>query len=196
MTYRDNDITFSGPSGDYKLEGLECTITGHSVTSGQDPDKKIANGQVRSFSGMEGSIRFRVGRKGSSSPALWWKGQIRASENTFNHDPAELNFALVGTLKLKVNGVWYTIPNAGLTQGHTANAVNNWGFGAKGAEHVGAIGGINRNTVAVQGTAPDGKKMWFAFLRGVGIGIGNIEPRNDASRVEIVSIGTTKPIFG
>ncbi|EJD48864.1 hypothetical protein AURDEDRAFT_161797 [Auricularia subglabra TFB-10046 SS5] len=142
-------------------------ITDFQVTSGQDPEDHIANGQVRQFSGG-GSMVFSVGRKASNDVAHWWSDRIAPGQNTFGHSPDELNFAFLGTMSLTLSGgilpgpTRFTIQNVGLAQGHSGGN-NNWWFG--GDTCVLASGETVRCAATRDGTSETWK---FTFLRGTG----------------------------
>ena len=77
-------------------------------------------------------MTFSLGRKGSSEVASWWSEFVDPQENTFGHNPDELNFALDGVLRLKghfsnKDDTW-TIQNAFFGQGNSGSS-NNWWFG-------------------------------------------------------------------
>ena len=130
MTYHDNDVFFYVTS--QNLVNGSFTVNEFSITSGQDPDGKIHQGLVVNCK-SDGKFTFRVGRKGSSDVANWFSSRIPGSRTTFNHDPDDLNFAMIGTLVLNfANGITCTFYNVAIAQGHSA-ASNNWWFGGKQA---------------------------------------------------------------
>lgn len=135
MTYHDNDVTFSVASNN--LVSGTFTVNSFSVTSGQDPDNKIHAGLVVNCK-SDGKFTFSVGRKGSSDVANWFSKNIPASRTTFNHDPDDLNFAMIGTLTLNFsNGINCTFYNVAIAQGHSG-ASNNWWFGGEQAMNNGS----------------------------------------------------------
>ncbi|WP_131701444.1 hypothetical protein [Chryseobacterium sp. FH2] len=130
MTYHDNDVTFSVTSNN--LVSGSFTVNSFSVTGGQDPDNKIHAGLVVNCKG-DGKFTFSVGRKGSSDVANWFSKNIPADRTTFNHDPGDLNFAMIGTLVLNfANGITCTFYNVAIAQGHSG-ASNNWWYGGQQA---------------------------------------------------------------
>ncbi|EJD45956.1 hypothetical protein AURDEDRAFT_124391 [Auricularia subglabra TFB-10046 SS5] len=168
--YHDNAVDIATDLGSlgFTFNG-SYTLTDFDITGGQDPEHHIATGQVRSFSGG-GSMIFRVGRHGSGDVAHWWSERIAPGQNTFGHNPDDLNFAFLGTLALTLTGgilpdpTCFTIPNAGFAQGHTGNN-NNWWFG--GQTCVRGTG----ETVLCAATRDDTGEIWhFTFLRGKGDG--------------------------
>jgi len=164
MTYHDNDVYLSIASG-YTLINGTYTVNSYSVTDGQDPKGHIYNGLTVSC-GSNGKLTFSVGRKGSSSVANWFNGQIPASQNTFNHTADDLNFAFLGTLTLTITGGLLgsnldtiTFTNVALAQGHSG-ASNNWWFGGKSCSY------IQNNQVTCSGKNALGAVASFIFLRG------------------------------
>lgn len=140
MKYHDNVVKLNLKKGElYEIDGKfgYFKVTELCITSGQDPDKKNKVGNVYPIN-ANGEIVFRVGRKGSSEVANWWKERIPANHTTFNHDPGDLNFAFIGELVLYVASIKkvVTYKNVGLAQGH-AGASNNWWFGGKEMRYIG-----------------------------------------------------------
>lgn len=172
MTYHDNEVSFN-IGGGYTIISGNYTLTGYSVTSGQDPDGNIHTGLVKSF-GSDGKISFRVGRKGSSDTADWFNGQVAANQTTFNHTADKLNFAFIGTLTMTITGgilgggqATCTFLNVAIAQGHTGSA-NNWWFGGKTCTY------IQYNMVTGSGTNSKGEDVSFIFQRG-GNGVSTID---------------------
>ena len=165
MKYHDNSVSFSLSETEYSLISGSFTVESFAVTSGQDPDKNIHAGLTKSFGG-NGSMTFRIGRKGSEDIAKWFNNRIPESQTTFNHGAGKLNFAFLGTLKLKLTGGilvgnqdTYTFSNVGIAQGHTGSS-NNWWFGGKSCTN------ISTNRVSCKGINSKGAEVTFMFQRG------------------------------
>lgn len=168
MTYHDNDVYLS-LGGGYSLISGSYSLTGYSVTNGQDPKGYIHNGLVVNC-GSNGKLTFKVGRKGSGEVASWFNTRVPANRNTFNHTAGDLNFAFMGTLTITVTGGilgggrdTYTFQNVSLAQGHSG-ASNNWWFGGSTCMY------ISNNEVSCTGTNAKGAPVLFMFRRG---GAGN-----------------------
>lgn len=178
--YQNNIIKLPfSPPGGYSLVEATYTITELSISDGQDPEKKNKVGDVKHWSGPNGSITFQVGRHLSDKVSNWWIERISPSENTFNANPKGLNFAFLGKMDLKITGgilgsntKTYTLENVGIAQGHSGSA-NNWWFGSKTGQYSGD------NTVRV--TGKEGfEDVYFWFKRGDG---------NEVDEVKLVKIG-------
>ena len=174
MEYRNNEVTFSVSSN--TLVKGSFTVEDYSITDGQDPKNHIQKGFTANC-GNDGVFTFSIGRKGSSQVADWFKGQVSANNTTFNHDPDDLNFAMLGTLTLEFsdNKVCKFF-NIMLAQGH-AGASNNWWFGGKQAVYIGGnkviCGAINGDIVEL-----------VEFERGGnGVSEVGVEPRTFAEAV-------------
>ena len=177
MTYRDNSVSFSLSGTGYSLKSGSFTIDSFSVTSGQDPDRNIHRGLKKSLND-KGSMTFRVGRHGDKKTAKWFNKKIPASQTTFNHSAGKLNFAFLGTLKLKLTGGilgggqdTYTFSNIGIAQGHSFPR-NNWWFGGQNCAHISS--NSNSNSVFCTGVNSSGSIVTFMFLRG-GNGVSTID---------------------
>lgn len=164
MTYRDNDVYFALGAG-YALIGGVYTVTGYSITNGQDPDGHIYAG-LKVSCGSDGKMTFSIGRKGSEDVANWFNTNVAASQTTFNHTAGELNFAFLGTLELTISGgilggnqQTFTFYNVALAQGHSG-ASNNWWFGGQNCAY------IQNNQVSAQGVNAQNGPVSFVFLRG------------------------------
>lgn len=136
MKYHDNDIMLRF-DGFTICEGT-FTIKSYSIAKGQDPDECISVGKVITI-GTNGKLTLRVGRMGSREVAQWWKANIPASCTTFNSDPAELNFAVIGDLRIKLmnaDGNTFTMvaEDAAFAQGKSGTSNNYW-FGGKNMTH-------------------------------------------------------------
>lgn len=173
MTYRDNDVYFKLKSG-YSLISGSYTVNSFSITSGQDPDHHIYAG-LKVTCGSNGKMTFSIGRKGSDEVAKWFNDRVPASQNTFNHNAGDLNFAFLGTLVLTISGgvlgsgqETYTFNDVALAQGHSGSS-NNWWFGGQHCSY------IQNNQVSCPGVDANGGPVSFVCLRG----------GNDVSTVEV-----------
>lgn len=144
MKYHDNQVRLytnymdEGNERRWDLENGAFKISTLSVIDGQDPDGLNTIDQVKTWTMNDGHITFRVGRKGSDTVAESWKESIKSSENTFNDNPKDLNFAFIGEMRLYMNNnthqYRFILPDVGLARGHARdNSV--WWFGAKDAEY-------------------------------------------------------------
>lgn len=104
MTYRENSVELKCDDSTYTMMNLEFVVREHKVSDGQDPDGGITDGSSRSFKGKSGAMVFLCGRQGSSEVAQWFTHHVPGSSTTFNHDPVNLNFALIGDLKIEFEG--------------------------------------------------------------------------------------------
>lgn len=157
MTYRDNEVNFACGQNP-GLTGATFTITDYSISSGQDPQKKIYDNLVTvADSGI--NLNFEIGRKGSPDVANWFSNKIKPNENTFNSNPGDLNFALFGTLTLSFGGPVaqkYTFSNIMLAQGKSGST-NNWWFGGQNCTNK------SNHTVSCN---DDDNTTSFSFCRG------------------------------
>ena len=179
MTYRDNVVEMPLKVNNYSIVSATYVVNSYSVTSGQDPDGEIYTGLTKSYAGSNGSMTFRVGRKGSDTVAKWFTSRIPGSRTTFGYDPGKLNFAFIGTLTLKLSGGvlganadTYILENIGIAQGHTFGR-NNWWFGGKNCEN------RSENRAACNAKSSSGHPVEFTFHRG-GNGV------NEISLVDII----------
>ena len=147
---------------DYKLLEATYTISDFSITNGQDPDHVNKVGQVRNF---VGDVTFRVGRKGSSQVATWWRNHIASYQNTFNKGPDDLNFAFIGKLSIVLTGgslggaqERFTLDDIAFAQGHAID--NNWWFGGKNCSY------LSDNTVRAAAKSANKGTWHFDFHRG------------------------------
>lgn len=102
----------------------------HAIGSSSDWDGITSSGD---------SLTVRANRHGSSVPASVFKKDLGPGNmigNRVRHDtmPALLNFAIVGTLGMNVDGVLVHCPDIRIGQGHTKSGrkeYNNWWMGGK-----------------------------------------------------------------
>ncbi|EKT4525058.1 hypothetical protein QEM13_004409 [Pseudomonas putida] len=186
MKYRDNEVVISSAYSDYTYErrydyqivGGTCRITHLCITGGQDPKRYNRVGNTMSF-GKSGTLRFKVGRKGSAAVASWWKSRVPASRCTFNHTPGKLNFAFNIDLCLRLTGgnlgsrvATIRFDDLHFGQGH-AGSSNNWWFGGRHCTHVGG------GKVRVEGLDMDTRlKVYMDVKRGGSNAANNYEFSN------------------
>jgi hypothetical protein len=134
MTYRDNYVYLKMKTSDYTLISGTYRMRTRSITSGQDPHGYNDPPRDYDISGSNGSMKFSVGRSGSTQVANWFNQYLAPGQNTFSHLASDLNFAFGGTLELVVDGPGFDRDNpvifSGIffAQGHSAGH-NNWWFG-------------------------------------------------------------------
>lgn len=162
MKYWDNEVCI-------QLQGATLvrgsfTINEFSITEGQDPDHNIFQGLTANF-GSDGSMFFRIGRKGSSDNAKWFKERIMPSQTTFDSAPDKLNFAFLGTLQLVItvesmgnHELSCTFPGVALAQGRSGWD-NNWWLGGKTFSHVPSTGPY----AEARGSLPGGSEVVLGF---------------------------------
>lgn len=163
----------------YSLISGEFHVKYHSITSGQ-PDE-VANGDTLHFD-HNGEFNFRAGRKSSKDVARWFNGECNPKTNTtFGHSAKKLNFAFMGTLRLKIaqeivnHQFDVKFEDILIAQG-SSGATNNWWFGGKTCTH------ISSGQIVSNGSTVDGNNFRFTFLRG-----SKHQP-NNVHTVEIVNI--------
>jgi len=155
MEYRDNEVFFAVTSNN--LSKGSFTVNEFSITDGQDPNGHIYKGFTASC-GSDGKFIFSIGRKGSKSVAEWFSARVPANRTTFDHDPGELNFAMIGTLVLEIGNKVCTFYNVALAQGHSG-ASNNWWFGGQQAMY-------NGGDTVINGASSNGIIELVEFMRG------------------------------
>lgn len=165
-TYHDNVVEMPLTAPGFTNVTATYTIEQFSVTPGQDPDGRIFKGLTQTYTGNSGSMSFSVGRQASTGVAKWFADRIAASQNTFNDEPGELNFAFLGTLAITLTGGplgsnrdVYTIKDVAVAQG-SAGGRNNWWFGGKSCKYK------SGNIVDCGGKSSAGYEVHFHFLRG------------------------------
>lgn len=172
MSYHDNYVYFTVKTSGYTLQGGTYKTTDRSITSGQDPDGKNDPPHSYEMNPHEGSFGFTVGRKGSGQVASWFSSFVGPNNNTFGHNPDDLNFAFRGNLSLTIEGSGLdrgpvNFPDIFIAQGKAVG--NNWWFG--GTRCTTQKSG---NRVECQSDNYPSKK--FVFQRG---GEGNNNTAND-----------------
>ncbi|KGO92357.1 hypothetical protein [Flavobacterium subsaxonicum] len=177
----NNELNFTFDFNGWTLEGGTFTVTDFSVSSGQNND--LEKGQVKKFS-SDGSFAFAVDRHGTSEVASWFSDKIANDQNTFNHAPGDLNFAILGDLTFTISSYdipdgqdTYTFNNVMLAQGHSFQS-NNWWFGGESATWQGD------NTVSCTGQgASSGTEATIYFYRAE-----NIQNKTDVNEIKIVQV--------
>ena len=172
--YHNNELIITSSSRSLTIESLSYTITESKVTSGQDPEGRVAPGTVIQGEAWEAmdhvhqtrrgyKLVFPVGRHGSREVANWFNHRIRSDQNTFDHSAEKLNFAFLGTLRIKFTGkdAPYEFKNIALAQGH-AGLSNNWWFGGKDCDHIEFVNEVNLRRQVICGSSPH----QLQFLRG------------------------------
>jgi len=124
-TENDNDVNFNVSGVQY----FSFTESGHSITSGQPYGG--ASGSVKD--GLKSAkIVVKAGRKGSSGPADWFKAQVGdgkvIASRSWSSLPKNLNFAVEGTLVIRIGDQNTVCDNVIIAQGH-AGAYNDWWLG-------------------------------------------------------------------
>jgi len=167
-----NEVYFSLNITDLTFLGGNYTVTDFMVTPGEDSDLKV--GQIKEFDDT-GLFSFGVDRSSSASVATWFSERIASNQNTFNHEPDELNFAIMGNLILVIGNVnlpngedSFIFTNIALAQGSSFLS-NNWWFGSKTA----VWGETNLVTIVGSGLN-SGKNATITFLRGGGYPVNEI----------------------
>jgi hypothetical protein len=122
-----NEVFFAMPG----LQGFTFTATSHSVTKGQ-PYKP---GTSRVDKPGQGVIVVNAGRSKSEDVATWFMGKV-ASGQTLACDskgsaPRELNFAVLGTLTLELNGQSPIVCEDVVIGQGSFGLNNNWWMGGK-----------------------------------------------------------------
>ncbi len=183
MIYRDNTVRLRTsnpqlPGIGYELLSGTFNLSGLSITSGQDPKAHNRVSQTQRFS-ADGKMMFRVGRKGSTTVARWWKDRVSAGQCTFNDTPNKLNFAFSGALTLNLKGgnvgryvETYRFDEVYFAQGHTAGS-NNWWFGGPNCQYIGD------KTVRCKGRhLASGQQVTIDVRRGSNGDVANVDIRN------------------
>jgi hypothetical protein len=121
----NNDVKFNIAGVQY----FSFTETGHSITSGQPYGG--ASGSV--LSGLKSAqIIVKAGRKGSTGPTEWFETQLGngsvVASRSWSALPKDLNFAVEGTMVIRINDHNTTCDNVIVAQGHTG-AYNDWWIG-------------------------------------------------------------------
>lgn len=164
--YHDNKVGLEPSNDNFTIiASAKFTIDDHYITSDQDPDDKVYNGQTLSL--KDGLFTFKFGRKGSAETAKWFNDRVPDYANTFQHSADKLNFAAVGTLEVKIEKNFltstktetYKIPNFAIAQGHTSSS-NNWWVGGTECK------AFYDHMVKCPGETVEGLRVEMAFSRG------------------------------
>lgn len=120
-TLHDNEFTFNIDG----LSEVSFSVQDYSISDGQPYKGVTTSGKT---------VTVKAGRHNSSDVADWFLDKTQGGgviAKTFNDQkPSKLNFAVCGTLSLKINGVTYTVDDFVLAQGHFESN-NNWWIGSK-----------------------------------------------------------------
>lgn len=120
-----NDVNFNISGVQY----FSFTESGHSITSGQPYGG--ASGSVKD--GLKSAkIVVTAGRKSSSDVASWFKSEVgdgkAVAARSLNPLPGKLNFAVAGTLVIRIGDQNTVCDNVIVAQGH-AGSYNDWWIG-------------------------------------------------------------------
>jgi len=121
VTQHDNWVYFDPETDGIPLAYAEDD---HAITSGQ-PWGGVSTGKPD----LDWGIDVKAGRKGSSSPAAWFRENASAATCTADCDsdwPSDLNFAIKGTIT--IDGTEYPVT---IGQGSSLGK-NNWWIGGPG----------------------------------------------------------------
>lgn len=165
---QDNKISFiisaSGNDQQYALKSGEFSIKDHRITPNQP--NEIKNGDTVYFN-ANGELNFRMGRKRSKEVAAWFNSQCDPYSNTtFGHPAGKLNFAMIGTLRLKIAAVPFNdefdieFKEILLAQGLASGSSNNWWFGGKNCFYT------QHHQVTSNGRTANENHFRFIFSRG------------------------------
>lgn len=155
-------VNIEGSYGHFKIKK-------YSVTKDQiKTDSNIKTDEVISIN-SSGELTFIVNRKKSSEVADWWSKEIGAKHCTFNEEPKELNFGVLGELEINVTGGVFgnntkiiKYEDVALAQGHTASR-NNWWFGGKHFLYLNQNRAICSNEEKIECTAIRGTQYTEEF---------------------------------
>ena len=120
-----NELNFNISGVQY----LSFTELSYSITSGQPYGG--ASGSVKD--GLKSAkIVVKAGRKGSSDVASWFKSEVgdgkAVAARSLNPLPGKLNFAVAGTLVIRIGDQNTVCDNVIVAQGH-AGSYNDWWIG-------------------------------------------------------------------
>lgn len=138
MSYHNNEVSFQNDD----IQSGRYVVKDYSIPSDQDPDHNIKIGTVVNMSiispcyYLEGLLTFRLGRKGSTDVANWWKNRVSSDENIHHYDPDKLNFAMKGDLTVKISGKSYVFSDFYIGQGHWLWE-NVWWIGSRECSNTG-----------------------------------------------------------
>lgn len=130
-TLHDNEFGFDIDG----LSDVEFIEESHCVTKGQ-PYEGVSS--IKSSYDGSCKLVIKAGRKKSEEVSAWFMDKSHGSEKglggcigkTYTNDyPQKLNFAVRGTLILKIFGIEYRIDNISLAQGSNGTH-NNWWIGS------------------------------------------------------------------
>ncbi len=160
MSYHDNDVEFYNDD----IQAGKYVVKDFYIPSAQDPDHHVKIGTVANMDifdngdGLRGMLTFKLGRKGSTHVADWWKHRVSAHENVYNDEPDKLNFAMRGDFTVTVGGKKYVLSDFYIAQGHNW-AGNNWWIGSKECSNTAEDEIMHCNAID-----ESGKKVVFEFI--------------------------------
>jgi hypothetical protein len=113
---------------------FDFNLNGLTEVAFQERDHSITNGQPYNGVSCSGTrLTVQAGRHNSVGVADWFKTNTSGGGGialTYSDTaPDDLNFAVRGTLTLKIAGIYYTAQNFILGQGHSGTS-NNWWIGS------------------------------------------------------------------
>lgn len=180
MRYHDNEVVIVNSGNCTFVRKGIFKIIDCCVTDGQDPNNNIDKGKEFQVE-TDGTITFRVGRKKSSKVAKWWKEHIPADRNTYQEDPDELNFAMIGELTLYLKGgcfgdseVTLVLKDVAFAQGSYGTR-NNWWFGGKNCSRaVDRNASLDSQQVTVLGTLGENMARIIAYRSEMGMSVNTV----------------------
>lgn len=166
-TDRDNIVVFT--SNEFNLIDVEFVLRDFSI-----PNDQHAAGDLQKdkrYTAMcevanECKLNFRVGRSASISVAKQFRELVPTSKNTFNDEPKDLNFFLVGDLRLIVKdeaGFSMLVAESVVIAQGNVFFRNNWWFGGSTCAYIGD------HTVSCTAITDKGKDTTLLFTRGGGL---------------------------
>ncbi|MEA3491933.1 MAG: hypothetical protein U9R27_08550 [Campylobacterota bacterium] len=158
MSYHDNIVEFQHDD----LQAGRYVVKDYYIPSAQDPDHHVKIGTVANMDVYSdedvrlGYFTFRLGRKGSTNVADWWKHRVDADQNVYGYDPDKLNFAMRGDLTMTIGGKNYIFSDFYLAQGHFL-VTNPWWIGSRECSN------IKEEIVICSGKDENGNRVKIQF---------------------------------
>lgn len=133
MFYHDNSVKFENDN----IQAGKYVVKDFYIPSAQDPDHHVKIGTVAHMNIFHhfGILYFKLGRKGSTNVANWWKNRVSPDENIYGDDPDKLNFAMLGDLTMTIGGKTYIFSDFYLAQGHIL-VINPWWIGSRECNNI------------------------------------------------------------
>lgn len=145
----------------YLLMNGEFHIKDHKITTSQSND--IKNDDTLHCD-KNGEFNFRIGRKPSEDVANWFNEKCNPNTNaTFGHPVKKLNFAMNGTLRLKISQINSVNEEFEIEFNDIVIAQgvgNNWCLGGENCVH------ISNDTILSKGSTKNQNNFRFTFLSG------------------------------